>query len=203
MLRDFGLKLARSPSTIIKLMANAIIAPMVCKTKGVQIEEGVKFVGIPRIKLAKGGMISIGRGCDLYSRSDSNVFYLARPISLVAEAGACIDIHAGVGMSGVSIVAAKSVTIGRNTLIGAESIITDTDCHPLSPEMRLVSQTKCAEALPVTIGQSVFIGTRAIILKGVRIGDGAVVGAGAVVSRDVPERMIVAGNPAKVVGRVK
>lgn len=52
---------------------------------------------------------------------------------------------------------------------------------------------------PISIGNHVWIGTNAIILKGVDIGDGAVVAAGAVVTRSVPPRCIVAGNPAKIV----
>ena len=53
---------------------------------------------------------------------------------------------------------------------------------------------------PVVIGDRVWVGTRAIILKGVTIGDGAVVAAGAVVNKDVPPHAVVAGIPAKVVG---
>jgi acetyltransferase-like isoleucine patch superfamily enzyme len=52
---------------------------------------------------------------------------------------------------------------------------------------------------PVHIGSHVWIGARALILKGVRIGDGAVVAAGSVVTRDVPSRALVAGNPAQVI----
>lgn len=52
----------------------------------------------------------------------------------------------------------------------------------------------------VIIGNNVFIGTKAIILPGVRIGSNVVVGAGAVVSRDIPDNSVCAGNPAKVIG---
>jgi acetyltransferase-like isoleucine patch superfamily enzyme len=55
----------------------------------------------------------------------------------------------------------------------------------------------------VTIGSNVFIGARAIILKGTHIGDGAVVGAGSVVTGDVPANRIVAGNPARLVDSVR
>lgn len=52
---------------------------------------------------------------------------------------------------------------------------------------------------PVTIGNDVWIGARAIILPGIRIGDGAIIGAGSVVTRDVPSRAVCAGNPARVI----
>ena len=57
------------------------------------------------------------------------------------------------------------------------------------------------KAAPVTIGRNVWIGTRAIILPGVTIGDHSVIGAGAVVSRDVPDRAVVVGSPARIVSR--
>ncbi len=55
-------------------------------------------------------------------------------------------------------------------------------------------------AAPVVIGDRVWVGTRAVVLKGVTIGDGAVVAAGAVVSKDVPAGAVVAGIPARQVG---
>ena len=55
------------------------------------------------------------------------------------------------------------------------------------------------EERPVVIGNDVWIGGRVIILPGVKIGDGAIVGAGSVVTRDVSEYDIVAGNPARVI----
>lgn len=56
-----------------------------------------------------------------------------------------------------------------------------------------------AEAKPVTVGDDVWIGQRALILPGVSIGTGAIVAAGSVVTRDVPPFAVVAGNPAKVI----
>ncbi len=74
----------------------------------------------------------------------------------------------------------------------------DTDAHPLDPGARMRGES--VQGKPVQIDDDVFIGTRAIILKGVHIHQGAVIGAGAVVARDVPPFAVVAGNPAKVVG---
>ena len=73
----------------------------------------------------------------------------------------------------------------------------DTDFHPLTAEARRVdiNAGKCA---PVNIGDDAFIGAHAIILKGVSIGEGAVVAAGSVVNADVPSGMIAGGNPARV-----
>jgi acetyltransferase-like isoleucine patch superfamily enzyme len=105
-----------------------------------------------------------------------------------------------VGMSGCSITAENQIKIGNRVLVGAGALIIDSDAHPLSPEDRATRQS--ARTAPIEIQDDVFIGARAIILKGVRIGYGAVVGAGAVVAKNVPARAIVAGNPARVVGTV-
>jgi acetyltransferase-like isoleucine patch superfamily enzyme len=87
------------------------------------------------------------------------------------------------------VVAATSVSIGRDCKIARDVIIMDTDQHAL-PGAEL-------EAAPIVIEDRVWIGARAIILKGVTIGHDAVVGAGSVVTRDVPPRAVVAGVPAR------
>jgi acetyltransferase-like isoleucine patch superfamily enzyme len=100
-------------------------------------------------------------------------------------------------MSGCSISCSLSITVGDDVLIGSGALIMDSNAHPLHYEHRNDdSKTKRA---PIVIEDGVFIGARAIILKGVRLGRGAVVGAGAVVSIDVPEMSVVAGNPARIV----
>jgi acetyltransferase-like isoleucine patch superfamily enzyme len=92
---------------------------------------------------------------------------------------------------GVEIVASQAVTIGRDCKLARDVIVMETDQHEV-PGVGLISR-------PVIIGDNVWIGARAIVLKGVRIGAGAVIAAGAVVTRDVPEGGIVAGVPAKLV----
>jgi len=71
-----------------------------------------------------------------------------------------------------------------------------TALHPLDPDER---RSGLESARPIRIGHDVWVGGGAIILPGVTIGDGAVIGAGSVVNRDVPPRTVVAGNPARAV----
>ncbi|MCZ7663143.1 MAG: hypothetical protein M5U22_09550 [Thermoleophilia bacterium] len=87
-------------------------------------------------------------------------------------------------------------------MLGADSVITDTDLHPVHIVPRR-HETRGVLAAEVVIENDVFVGMRAIILKGVHVGEGAVVGAGAVVTSAVPARSIVAGSPARVVGAVR
>jgi acetyltransferase-like isoleucine patch superfamily enzyme len=99
--------------------------------------------------------------------------------------------------------AARRITVGAHSLISAEVRIHDNDGHPLDPARRRAHEPIAAgDARPVVIGENVWIGARATILKGVTIGSDAVVGAGAVVTGDVPAKTVVAGNPARVVGSV-
>ncbi len=91
------------------------------------------------------------------------------------------------------IVAARAVTIGRDCKIARDVIIMDTDQHDVPGAGLLIK--------PIEIGDRVWIGSRAIILKGVTVGQDAVVAAGSVVTKDVPPRSIVAGVPARVVRR--
>lgn len=85
----------------------------------------------------------------------------------------------------------NSIKIGKGTIISKEVMIRDSDNHTVSTNTAGMSQ-------PIVIGNHVWIGMRAIILKGVTIGDGAVIAAGAVVTHDIPPRCIAAGIPATV-----
>jgi acetyltransferase-like isoleucine patch superfamily enzyme len=92
------------------------------------------------------------------------------------------------------IVAAERVTIGRDCKIGRDVLIMDTDQHAL-PGRKL-------ETSPVVIEDGVWIGARAIVLKGVTIGHDTVVGAGSIVTRSLPPRSVAAGQPARVIRTV-
>ncbi len=95
---------------------------------------------------------------------------------------------------------AKQIKIGNHCLIAAGVRITDFDGHPLGADERRAGGIFAADTvLPVIIGDDVWIGHGAVILKGVNVGDRAIIGARAVVTRDVPADTVVAGNPARVI----
>ncbi len=93
---------------------------------------------------------------------------------------------------GFNMHSSASIEIGDNALMGAMVTIYDTNFHA-------VDETDGVKVAPVKIGRHVWLGHGATILPGVTIGDHAVIGSGAVVSRDVPPRTLMAGNPAKPV----
>ena len=90
---------------------------------------------------------------------------------------------------------ANHITIGDNCAIAGDVLIQDTDFHPVMDE----DGNPKPISKPIHIGNHVWICAKATILKGVTIGDGAIVAAGAVVTKDVPARCVVAGNPGKIV----
>jgi acetyltransferase-like isoleucine patch superfamily enzyme len=113
---------------------------------------------------------------------------------MVAHPGGRIEIGERVYVNyGCSISAHRLVRIGDRCLIGQYALIMDSDYHSAH------DHTSLGEVRPVVIGDRVWIGARAIVLKGVTIGDGACVAAGSVVTGDVPAGATVAGVPARVV----
>ncbi|BCS31458.1 hypothetical protein TBR22_A06590 [Luteitalea sp. TBR-22] len=131
--------------------------------------------------------------------------------SLATEEHGRISIGDGTYVANASIVCASQITIGARVLIAGGVTVVDADFHPLAPAARLAdtialsprgdrARRPSLEARPVRIGDDVWIGWNATVLKGVTIGEGAVIEPGAVVTRDVPPGAAVAGNPATVVG---
>ena len=115
--------------------------------------------------------------------------------SIYIDKEAKVTIGDNVGLNNASIVSVNKVTIGDDVIIGNESVIYDTDYHGIDG--------KPAKSNPVKIGNHVWIGTKAIILEGVSIGDNSIIGAGSVITRDIPENTIFAGNPARQIGITK
>lgn len=149
----------------------------------------------------KKGQLIIGDYFSCNNKLTSNSVGIFQPCFFnISASGSKIIIGNHVGISGSTINATTSITIGDNTIIGSGCLITDTDSHPiLAAERNLPDWPKYTKSKPIIIGKNVFIGARSIVMKGVTIGNGAVVGAGSVVTKDVPANAIVAGNPARVV----
>ena len=180
-----------------------LILPLAWRAlRGIEIGGGWRLYGLPIIQRHRHSQIRIGRDLNLRSTPRSNPLGAYHPVIIsTRRAGARLAIGDDFGMTGGSIVCDESITIGDRVWVGANTIITDTDFHPLEAQMRRARPLD-GKTAAVAIADDVFIGMSALILKGVRIGERAVVGAGSVVSRDVPAGAIVAGNPARVVGDV-
>ncbi|MBC2642715.1 MULTISPECIES: DapH/DapD/GlmU-related protein [unclassified Rhodococcus (in: high G+C Gram-positive bacteria)] len=150
-------------------------------------------------------VISLGDNVVLCSRSQDTALGVTTPVILrTLLPNALLSVGDDVGVSGAVVCAARSVVIGNSVLIGSGAIICDTDFHAprMSDGRRYAPLPDPAESDGVVIGDECFIGARAMILKGVKVGAGSVVGAGSIVTKSVAPGSIVAGNPARVVGAV-
>ena len=143
--------------------------------------------GIGHVTLGPG--ISIGYGLSPIF-GDGTVRLKAR------GSGARITIGGGTAISNnVHVFSEQSVRIGSNCLIGDGVLIFDSDFH----ELCVANPSRPGKTAPVVVEDNVFIGSRAIILKGVTIGKDSVIGAGSVAVRSIPPGVIAAGNPAIVI----
>lgn len=145
--------------------------------KLLRCEKGVRILKING-KINLGNKVFLHRGVKLSASGSEGVAEIN--IGDGSYIGDRTEIHSGSG-----------VNIGKGVLIAWNCNIIDRDYHKFESEKERVS--------PVNIGDHVWIGLGSTILKGVTIGSGAVVAAGSVVTHDVPERALVAGNPAKVI----
>lgn len=121
---------------------------------------------------------------------------------------ASLTIGDNCGFSSTVLWVKDSITIGNNVLVGGGSLIMDCDRHNLDFRIRngLIRgekgekiDTQTAKKAPVIIEDDVLIGARVIILKGVKIGARSVIGAGSVVTKDIPNDVIAGGNPCKII----
>ncbi|WP_354041657.1 acyltransferase [Devosia sp. UYZn731] len=122
----------------------------------------------------------------------SGDFSMATGSRIVVDKGATLRIGSGFANNFSSIACFESITIGNNVAIAEGVVIRDSDSHEILGGSR-------GQTLPIIIGDNVWIGTNAIVLKGVNIGDGAIVAAGSVVTKNVAPRTLVAGVPAKAI----
>ena len=115
--------------------------------------------------------------------------------------GGVISVGNNVGISSGVLWVRNRLTIGDNVKIGALTVIMDNDAHSLNWQERshqpeIKTNVKSA---PITIEDDVLIGTSCLIMKGVTIGARSVIGAGSVVTHDIPADCVAAGNPCKVI----
>jgi maltose O-acetyltransferase len=96
---------------------------------------------------------------------------------------------------GTSICATRHVRIGRGALVGMHAIIMDTDYHRLDP----LHRQERPESLPIVLEENVWLAARVVVLRGVTIGANSVIGAGSVVTKDIPPNVFAAGLPARVI----
>ena len=168
----------------------------------VQLGGNLRLIGEPIFDVAPDARVKIGSNVTMISRPEGNLSGLSKGCSVGVEPGAKLTIGDGCGFSGVSIYCALEISIGSHLTCGANVCIWDTDFHPLDAAARRANDRRAIARKPVVIGDDVFLGANVLVLKGARIGDRAVIGAGSVVTGEVPADEIWAGHPARFVRRL-
>ena len=160
-----------------------------------------KTSGIPYVMVSRGGICTIG--CNFKMNNDlyGNPIGRPQPCIFFVDKNAKLVIGDNVGISSTALIAHNSITIGNNVKIGGGVCIYDTDFHSINPKIRLNNalDLQSKNKAPVLIEDNVFIGAHSTILKGVTIGENSVIGACAVVTKNIPPNEIWAGNPAKFI----
>jgi acetyltransferase-like isoleucine patch superfamily enzyme len=210
-------KLRKYPLSVTLLIVRDMLATRawtsICTTKtklilsalGCHYGKNLQVDGRLVIRIHRRGAIQLGENVQIRSRFMSNLAGIMNPTVLhcIGEGSITFGDHSG--CSGTILSSRSGIVIGKYVNIGANVRIFDHDYHAIDSLARRNAESDKAgcRAEPIVIGDDVFIGTNAIILKGVTVGDRSVIGAGAVVSlKQIPPDSVVAGNPAKIVGKV-
>lgn len=153
--------------------------------------EGARFLA-PRSIRVHGRQIRAGNF--LHAISDP-----LKPIKLTTWADKSHQGHITIGdycliAPGVEITSFEHIEIGDNCMLAADVVIHDCDWHGLYNRLRPFRCNK-----PVKLENNVWVGTKSIITKGVTIGENSIIGAGSIVTKDIPANSVAGGNPAKVI----
>lgn len=175
---------------LLKLFSS-ILMKISCFAKNIKLGSNASFYGKSYFYRTPYSNITIGNNCTFRSSEHSNLIGINRrcSVSTLTES-ASVLIGDNCGFSGTIIGAFTTIKLGNNVRCGANTLITDSDWHEDDP--------RAGKAKPVVIGDNVWLGVNAVVLKGVTIGENSVIGANSVVAKNIPANVIAAGNPCKV-----
>jgi len=173
-------------------------AKMILFLNGVDYK-GIKVLGFIKVNVTRKGSVIIGDNLRINSGPNYNI--IGRQQKNIFWVDGCLKIGKNVGMSSTAIICTHEIEIGNYVTIGGNTVIYDTDFHSLDSKLRMDKSKDKFNAKwgKVTIGDNVFIGAHTTILKGVTIGKNSIIGACSVVSKNIPDNEIWAGNPAKFI----
>jgi acetyltransferase-like isoleucine patch superfamily enzyme len=175
----------RNPDYVVALARRArhVLVARVRLRRCTSIGQYTQLQG--RVRIFNKGTIIIGSKVRIHST--------VVPVELAVMPGGVLEIGNNTFVNyGVSISCHQSVRIGRGCLLGTYVNILDNTWHDI------LDRQKLPPSRPVVLEDNVWLGNRVLVLPGVTIGHDAVVGAGAVVARDIPPRSVAMGVPARV-----
>lgn len=162
------------------------------KIWGVRVKGKCSFYGKTIFRKLPNSKITIGSQCTFNSSHRSNLIGIYSPCMIsTIKRGAVIEIGSNCGFSGTVIGCALNIRIGDHVRCGANTMITDSDWHSDDPRTGIDK--------PIIIDNNVWLGYGVKVLKGVHIGENTLIGAGSIVTKDIPANVIAAGNPCKII----
>lgn len=158
--------------------------------KGERVQFGPGFQANSKLVIKGPGRVVFGSNVNAWAHEERNVI-------ITYERNVTIQIGSNVRLNGVGLMAKRGITIGDNCILGS-TLLVDTDFHSMQRDRATNPYAPIASA-PIVVHDNVWLAGQSVVLKGVTIGAHSVVGFRAVVTRDVPPDVVVAGNPARVV----
>lgn len=183
-----------------KWLPCAVINKIILNIRGIKYGKNLTTYG--KMFIRGTGTIEIGDDVTITSCLETNPIGGDTKTILFAKENGKILIGNHVGISNCAIVALKEIAIEEDVMIGGNCKIYDHDFHSLNLAERLSVPDVGVKSAPIRIKRGAFIGAHSIILKGVTIGEESIIGAGSVVTKNVPDGEIWGGNPAKLIGKV-
>ncbi|MGN6512706.1 MAG: DapH/DapD/GlmU-related protein [Lysobacteraceae bacterium] len=195
-MRDLVVRLSNAWHRLTLAALSLRLAP------GVSLGRKVRCWGRPLVQAYNGGRVRVGDGVLLNSCNRGYHLNMFGPVKLLADRpGARIEIGDHTRIHGSCLHACASIVVGKRCLIAANCQLIDSSGHELCfphVEERIKSTDT---GRPIVLEDDVWLGAGTLVLPGVTIGRGSVVGAGSVVTRDIPPMVVAAGNPARVIRR--
>jgi len=153
--------------------------------------KNLKFFGLIYVRCSEQSTVTIGSGNTFRSKSTSNLIGIDRPCIISSHQNGTLKIGNNCGFSGTVIGCFKEIIIEDNVRCGANTLITDSDWHSDDP--------RSGTPRPIHIETNVWLGVNVTVLKGVHIGANSVIGAGSIVTQNIPANVIAAGNPCRII----
>jgi len=188
----------------LKQCIASVLVRIYLRMCGVKFGKNLCIYSFPICYRNSRATIKLGSNVTIYNKLSENMAGISHRTVLCAQSpDSCIHIGNNVGISGAILFCVEEITIEDNVLLGVNVKIYDSDFHPIHTVSRRNKDVSAIKKGRILICKDAWLGAESMVLKGVTIGSGAVVAARSVVTRDVAPGTIVAGVPAREIGKVK
>lgn len=191
--------ISRNINKTYSRICSLYIKQIICRLRHIKIGQKNIFIGFTYFYKANGGTIIIGNQNKFISNITTNKMGINHKCMISATpaiSNTCkIEIGNNCGFSGTSIWCFNYIKIGNDVRCGANTLIMDGDAH--------FDDKRTSPPQPIIIEDNVFLGAGVIVKKGVTIGKNSVIGMNSIVTHDIPENVIAAGIPCKIIKKIE